>query len=163
MIDLRPLHRQHTRSGALLSGTALCPIKTVTPKRQIVVKGPVASIRIQKQPSQPYPVAKPRGARWIVTINAQTTVDAEQAEIETAPAIVGHSPAIAPSERQTKLTTLIDMLRYEGGATIDEMAAATSWQPNSIRGALSGILKKKLGLDITSEKVEGRGRVYRAT
>ncbi len=51
----------------------------------------------------------------------------------------------------------------EGGATIDEMAAATSWQPNSIRGALSGILKKKLGLDITSEKVEGRGRVYRAT
>jgi len=30
-----------------------------------------------------------------------------------------------------------------------------------VRGAISGTLKKKLGLDVTSEKVEGRGRVYR--
>lgn len=94
-----------------------------------------------------------------MTINAQTAVDTEQAE--TAPAIVDHSPAITPSEHQTKLATLIDMLRCEGGATIDEMAAATSWQVHSIRGALSGILKKKLSLDIRSEKVEGRGRVYK--
>jgi hypothetical protein len=155
MIDPHPL-----RSGALLSGTALCPIKVAATKRTIIVKGPVGSIRIQKQPSQPYPIAKPQGARWIMTINAQTTVDTEQAE--TAAAIVDHSPAIAPSERQTKLATLIDMLRCEGGATIDEMAAATSWQVHSIRGALSGVLKKKLGLEVTSEKVERRGRVYRA-
>lgn len=160
MIELRPLHRQRRRPGALLSGTALCPIKAAPPKRQIIVKGPVASIRLQKQPSQPYPIAKPEGARWVMTINAQTTVDTEQAE--TAPAIGGHHPpANAPTERQTKLSTLIDMLSHERGATIDEMAAATSWQPHSIRGALSGILKKKLGLDISSEKVEGRGRVYR--
>lgn len=159
MIELRPLHRQYRRPGALLSGTALCPVKAATPKRQIIVKGPVASIRLQKQPSQPYPIAKPEGARWVMTINAQTTVNAEQAE--TAPAILDHSPAIAPSERQTKLATLIDMLRCDGGATIDEMAAATSWQPHSIRGALSGILKKKLGLEVTSEKVQGRGRVYK--
>ena len=154
MIDPHPL-----RSGALLSGTALCPIKVAAPKRTIIVKGPVGSIRIQKQPSQPYPIAKPKGVRWIMTINAQTAVDAEEAE--TAPTILEHSPAIAPSERQTKLATLIDMLRCEGGATIDEMAAATSWQPHSIRGAPSGIVKKKLGLDINSEKVKGRGRVYR--
>jgi hypothetical protein len=30
-----------------------------------------------------------------------------------------------------------------------------------VRGAIAGALKKKLGLDVTSEKVEGRGRVYR--
>lgn len=153
MIELRPLHLQQTQSQTLLSGTALCPIKAATPKRQIIVKGPVASIRLQKQPSQPYPIAKPQGVRWIMTINAE--------QAETAPAILDHSPAIAPSGRQTKLATLIDMLRCEGGATIDEMAAATSWQPHSIRGALSGILKKKLGLDINSEKVKGRGRVYK--
>lgn len=159
MIELRPLHLQRTRSQALLSGTALCPIKAATPKRQIIVKGPVASIRLQKQPSQPYPIAKPQGAGWIMTINAQNTVDAEQAE--TAPAIVDPPPAVAPTERQPKLTTLIDMLHREGGATIDEMAAATSWQSHSIRGALSGIVKKKLGLEVTSEKVQGRGRVYK--
>jgi hypothetical protein len=30
-----------------------------------------------------------------------------------------------------------------------------------VRGAIAGALKKKLGLDVTSEKIEGRGRVYR--
>lgn len=159
MIELRPFHRQHTRSQALLSGTALCSAKSAVPKRKIIVKGPVTSIRLQKQPPQPFPIAKPQGARWVMTINPQTAVDAKQAE--TAPAILDHSPTIAPTERQTKLNTLIAMLRCEGGATIDEMAAATSWKVHSIRGALSGILKKKLCLEVTSEKVEGRGRVYR--
>ncbi|WP_425300352.1 DUF3489 domain-containing protein [Pukyongiella litopenaei] len=52
------------------------------------------------------------------------------------------------------------MLRAEGGATIAEVVAATGWQAHTVRGAMSGALKKKLGLTITSEKVEGRGRVY---
>lgn len=154
MIDPYPL-----RSGALLSGTALCPIKAATPKRQIVVKGPVASIRIQKQPSQPYPVAKPQGARWIVTINPHTVVNAVLAD--TALPIIDHPIDVTPIEPQTKIATLIAMLRREGGASIDEMAEATQWQVHSVRGALSGILKKKLGLEVTSKKVEDRGRVYR--
>jgi predicted transcriptional regulator len=52
------------------------------------------------------------------------------------------------------------MLRAEGGATIDEIVAETGWQPHTVRGAFAGALKKKLGLQVTSEKVEGRGRVY---
>ena len=159
MIELRPLHRQHKRSGALLSGTALCPIKPAPPKRQIIVKGPVASIRLQKQPPHPYPIAKPDGARWVMTINPQTPTPAEPTA-QTKPLIDDQPKDNAPNERQTKITTLIAMLRREGGATIDEMAEATSWQVHSVRGALSGILKKKLGLEVTSEKVVGRGRVY---
>ena len=61
----------------------------------------------------------------------------------------------------TKQEALIAMLSAEGGATIDEMAAATNWAAHTIRGAMSGALKKKLGLTITSEKVEGRGRTYK--
>ena len=53
------------------------------------------------------------------------------------------------------------MLSAEGGATIDEIVAALQWQTHTVRGVMSGALKKKLGLTITSEKVEGRGRVYR--
>ena len=53
------------------------------------------------------------------------------------------------------------MLRTPEGATIDEIVAATGWQPHTVRGAIAGALKKKLGLEVTSEKVEGRGRVYR--
>ena len=35
------------------------------------------------------------------------------------------------------------------------------WQPHTVRGAIAGALKKKLGLDVTSEKDDKRGRVYR--
>ena len=60
----------------------------------------------------------------------------------------------------TKQATLIAMLRAPDGATIDEIMAATGWQPHTVRGAMAGALKKKLGLEVTSEKVETRGRVY---
>lgn len=60
----------------------------------------------------------------------------------------------------TKQARLIEMLRAEGGATIDEIVAETGWQAHTVRGAMSGALKKRLGLTINSEKVEGRGRVY---
>ena len=52
------------------------------------------------------------------------------------------------------------MLRAEGGATIDEIAATLEWRPHTVRGAMAGALKKKLGLTITSDKIEGRGRAY---
>ena len=61
----------------------------------------------------------------------------------------------------TKQATMIEMLRRTDGATIEEIAAATGWQKHTIRGAMAGALKKKLGLDIASDKVEGRGRVYK--
>ena len=61
----------------------------------------------------------------------------------------------------TKQALLIGMLRTEGGATIAEIMAATGWAGHTVRGALSGALKKRLGLTIASEKVGERGRVYR--
>ena len=67
-----------------------------------------------------------------------------------------------PSMRQgTKLSLLIELMRRKTGATIEEAATATGWQRHSVRGAISGALKKKMGLDVTSAAVEGRGRVYR--
>ena len=73
-------------------------------------------------------------------------------------------PDSAPKTRTpregTKQATLIAMLRAPGGATLDEIVAATEWLSHTARGAMSGALKKKLGLTITSDKVDGRGRVY---
>ena len=63
--------------------------------------------------------------------------------------------------RQTKQQIMIDLLRRPEGAGIEEITAATGWQAHTVRGAMSGALKKKLGLEITSKKVEGLGRVYR--
>ncbi len=61
----------------------------------------------------------------------------------------------------TKQATLIDLLKRKTGATIDDLVKATGWQPHSVRGAISGTLKKKLGLKVTSEQIKKRGRVYR--
>jgi len=56
---------------------------------------------------------------------------------------------------------LITLLRRADGATVDEVVKALGWQPHTVRGAISGALRKKLSLRIESEKAEGRGRVYR--
>ena len=61
----------------------------------------------------------------------------------------------------TKQALLIEMLEAPDGASISEIAKATKWLPHTIRGAISGALKKRLGLTITSEKIEGRGRTYK--
>jgi hypothetical protein len=61
----------------------------------------------------------------------------------------------------TKQAQIIAMLQRPEGATIAEMVAATSWQAHTVRGSISGALKKKLGLPITAEKIEGRGTVYK--
>jgi uncharacterized protein DUF3489 len=63
--------------------------------------------------------------------------------------------------RQSKQAAVIEMLRRPEGATIDALVAATGWQPHTVRGAISGALKKKLGLDVVSEKSDGGARVYR--
>ena len=55
------------------------------------------------------------------------------------------------------------MLRRAKGATVDEIAEALEWQSHTVRGAIAGALKKKLGLEVTSEKDDKRGRVYRIT
>ncbi len=62
----------------------------------------------------------------------------------------------------TKQAMLIDLLQRKDGTTLDEMVAATGWQAHSVHGAMSAALKKKLGLAITSEKIEGRGRDHLA-
>lgn len=85
--------------------------------------------------------------------------------IETDSAEAKPTKYVAPKMRTpregTKQATLIAMLRAPDGATIAEIMAATGWQSHTVRGAMSGTLKKKLGLEAASEKVEDRGRVYK--
>jgi hypothetical protein len=61
----------------------------------------------------------------------------------------------------TKQEALIAMLKQPAGASIAEIMEATAWQAHSVRGFIAGALKKKLGLHVTSEKDEIRGRIYK--
>ena len=68
---------------------------------------------------------------------------------------------VRKSRPDTKQAQLVAMLQSPDGASLDEIVAATGWQAHTVRGAIAGALKKKLGLVVMSERVEGRGRVYR--
>ena len=63
-------------------------------------------------------------------------------------------------ETPGKLLTIIAMLRRPGGATIADLSKATGWKPNSIRGAISGSIRKRRLMNVTSDVVDG-ARVYR--
>jgi Protein of unknown function (DUF3489) len=68
---------------------------------------------------------------------------------------------------------MIELLKRPEGATVEQIAAATGWQHHTIRGAISGALKKKLGLTVEATRVrevgpnkpgaKGSSTVYRIT
>lgn len=68
-------------------------------------------------------------------------------------------PAASPSPKG-KIPILLGMLQQPSGATIATMMEATGWQAHSVRGAMAGAIKKKLGFAVTSEKTKN-GRIYR--
>lgn len=61
----------------------------------------------------------------------------------------------------TKQALVIALLKRPEGATVAEIVERTGWLPHTVRGMISGALKKKLGLAVGSEAVEGRGMVYK--
>jgi hypothetical protein len=87
---------------------------------------------------------------------------ADSAPSEEAAPVAATTEKTAPTPRaNTKQAQMIDMLKQPEGATIDAMASELGWQKHTVRGAMAGALKKRLGIEIASETVEGRGRVYR--
>jgi hypothetical protein len=91
---------------------------------------------------------------------------------KTAPA--AGEPTAKPTPRAgTKQAQMIEMLKRPEGATVEQIAAATGWQHHTIRGAISGALKKKLGLAVEATRTrevgpnkagsKGSSTVYRIT
>lgn len=82
-------------------------------------------------------------------------------EVEASPPIEEPTPDLPVVPRINKTEAVIAMLRRPEGASVDEIMAATDWQRHSVRGALAGSVKKRLGAAVTSEMVDGVRR-YRA-
>lgn len=106
------------------------------------------------------------GTTLVVTDAGLLAIGIEPAVVKTMAAIRTHAaqpPAPKPPTPRigTKQAQIITLLQRPEGATIAEIVVATGWQAHSARGMISGALKKKLGLPVTSEKVDGRGTVHR--
>ncbi|MDB5542179.1 MAG: hypothetical protein JWQ89_3906 [Devosia sp.] len=75
---------------------------------------------------------------------------------------IGIEPGTAPVEqpaaaaKTSKQDAIVALLRRRQGASLDEMTAATGWLPHSVRGWMSGAARKRLGLELVSEK-DGSG------
>lgn len=62
--------------------------------------------------------------------------------------------------KDTKQAIVIGMLQRPEGATVAQIMAATGWQAHTVRGTFAGAFKKRLGLNVVSEKTDGE-RTYR--
>lgn len=106
---------------------------------------------------------------WIVEAgDGHLLTDAGYATIgqqrPTPPPIMDDTPArdsVQPCRPGTKLVKVVAALQNPDGATIFQLMCCTGWQAHTIRGVLSGMVRKKLGLNVVSSKVAGGERVYR--
>ncbi|SLN76352.1 DUF3489 domain-containing protein [Roseisalinus antarcticus] len=106
------------------------------------------------------------GTTLVVTDAGLLAIGVEPVVIKTMSAIRTHAaqtpaPELPTPRSGTKQAMLIAMLQAPAGATMVAIMAATGWQAHTIRGAMSGVLGKKLGLVVASAKEEGSARVYR--
>ena len=112
---------------------------------EVAQAAPPAPARVAQAPKLKSPhVAKPKQARASEPVSQAAKPQSRKAQ--AAP----EQPAVR--EAQGKLGLLIGLLRQPEGATLAAMVTATGWQKHSVRGAMAGAIRKKLGLTVVSEK-----------
>jgi len=163
---------------ANLKGGAVNMVLTSLIKKELaeeIAAEPGAPIWREDEDGNPLTLRATRAAYEALGMVADTGADtapevepaADMADLpETAPTeadAATEGQVVRRSREGSKQEALVAMLKRPEGASIEEISAAFGWQAHTVRGAIAGALKKKLGLEVTSEKVEGRGRVYRIT
>ena len=128
--------------------------KTAKPKSSIVLTKPVP--RRSASMTASASASAPTNRAGVSTARKPQGPARSAKPIGGAPSRVDTKPHQTPN----KLATMIALLRERRGATIARLINATGWQAHSVRGAISGAIKKKHGLKVESTP-SADGRVYR--
>ena len=158
---------------ASLKGAAVDMVLTSMIKKGLIEAIPAeVGIPVWREDEDGTPLMLVATAAAYMALGIVADTGADTAQEEEPATDMADQPETTPTEADsvnparkiregTKQATLIAMLERPEGATIAEIMETTAWQPHSVRGFIAGALKKKLGLNVTSEKVDGRGRIYR--
>ena len=114
--------------------------------------------------AEPTPAKKPRvgaPARNVAPSKGRSGKQATPAKNAKRGAKPAKSAKHAASGRRgTKTAKFLDLLKRSGGATGADLMKATGWQAHSVRGFISGVLGKKMGLTVASTKAADGERRY---
>jgi DNA-binding transcriptional regulator YiaG len=111
--------------------------------------------------------SKPSKAKSKITKAADASKAARKAAkakkpAKGKPAKKAKAKSAAPAQRaDSKQARFIAAMRTAKGMSIEEAAKAFDWQKHTVRGAIAGAIKKRLGLKVDAEQDEKRGTVYR--
>lgn len=97
----------------------------------------------------------------IVPTRSKKSVTASKPHFQADSNVAAKSPAAPAKAPATKSDAVVKLLRATKGASVDEIMKATGWQAHSVRGFLSGTVKRKLGLELSSETGKDGARRYR--
>jgi hypothetical protein len=80
---------------------------------------------------------------------------------KTVKKVARPAPKATPTRETSKAANVLALLQRPDGATMAELMKATGWQSHSVRGFLSGAVRKKMGMTVTSAKADDGQRTYR--
>ena len=102
---------------------------------------------------------------WFIAAEGYDALGVPRKGATNAPAVkTTAAPTKTPLPREnSKQAQMIELLKRPDGATLNQLVEVTGWQAHTVRGAMAGALKKKLGLNIASDKTDGQERKYRIT
>jgi hypothetical protein len=99
------------------------------------------------------------------TLGAKQAKKLKSASKRLAKSAQGRKSAAKPAVTRegSKKADVLGLLQRKGGATLTEIMKATKWQAHSVRGFISGVLGKKMGLNVVSVRRDDGERVYAIT